>query len=138
MSTDSHPRETTGCADCGAPPRWSAERQLPQVGQTYTCERCGHEVYVYDSGDHGETRRQWRPVTDGLVANLQFYAVVGDWPDAVLADLFRRGLERYEAIDYHAVETEGLTQTAWADKRGVGQAVVSQNVAKAHTKLDDD
>lgn len=132
-----HPREFVGCVECGSgEDTWQKKRRLPQVGQTYECSNCGHEVYVYNAGDPGETIRQWRPVTDGMVTNLQFFAVVEDWPDSAVGGLMREGVERHHAIDYHVVELEGLTQTEWADMRGVDQSSVSENVAKAEAALD--
>lgn len=139
MPLGKHPKEHAQCAGCGsgvAVIEWQKKRSLPQVEQTYECSNCGHEVYVYHQKDRGQDIWQFRPVTDGMVANLQFYELAGDWPDAVLDDYFRRGAERYEAIDYYAVEDEGLTQTEWAKRRGASQQAVSENVAKAREKLD--
>lgn len=133
-----HPREHVGCAECGAGPEtWTEKRRLPQVGQTYACSECGHEVYVYDAGDPGETIRQWRPVLDSMATNLLFFAEVGEWPDSALEDLFKRGLERAEAIDYHMIEREGLSQTEWANRTDRQQPSVSENVAKARAKLSE-
>lgn len=133
-----HPRKFVGCPECGrsAGDAWQKKRKLPQIGQTYECENCGREVYVYDAGDPGETRRQWRRVTDGMVVSLQFFSEVGDWPDSALEDLLKQGLERYQAIDYHMVENEGLSQTEWADRVGKTQQTVSKNVARAKDQLD--
>lgn len=134
-----HPREFVGCSECGksAPGAWEKNRSLPQVGQTYACENCGHEVHVYDAGATGETIEQWRPVTDQMATNLLFFAEVGDYPDSALADLFKQGLERAEAIDYHMVEVEGLSQTEWAEKTDRRQPSVSENVSKAREKLEE-
>jgi predicted RNA-binding Zn-ribbon protein involved in translation (DUF1610 family) len=134
-----HPREFVGCPECGenAPDAWEKKRRLPQVGQTYECRECGHEVHVYDAGDPGETIKQWRPVTDQMATNLLFFAEVGDWPDSALDDLFKQGLERAEAIDYHMVEVEGLSQTEWAEKTERRQPSVSENVSKAREKLEE-
>lgn len=138
MSDRRHPSEHVDCPKCGAGPEtWEKKRRLPQVGQTYECCGCGHEVYVYDAGGQGETIKQWRPVTDSMAINLLFFDVVGDWPDSALEGLFRQGLERMEAIDYQIIEREGLTQTAWADQTDRRQPSVSENVAKAEKKLDD-
>lgn len=138
MAETRHPSEHIGCADCdAAPDTWQTKRRLPQVDQTYACERCGREVYVYDAGDQGETIKQWRPVTDSMATSLLFFAEVGDWPDSALEGLFKQGLERAEAIDYHMVEIEGLSQTEWADRKERGQPSVSENVSKAREKLDE-
>lgn len=133
-----HPREFVGCVECGAESStWTRKRRLPQLGQTYECADCGHEVYVYDAGDGGhESIQQWRPVTDSIATNVQFYDEVGEWPDAALEALFKHGLERAEAIDYHMVEREGLSQSEWGRRRGASQQAVSQNIAKAHAKLE--
>jgi len=132
-----HPREHASCVECGAAPEiWEKKRRLPQVGQTYECSNCVHEVYVYDAGDPGETIKQWRPVTEQMATNLLFFAEVGDWPDSALDDLFKQGLERMEAIDYHIVEVERLSQTEWAEKTKRRQPSVSENVSKAREKLD--
>lgn len=138
MTIKRHPREISPCAGCNSrgEDNWKKCRRLPQIGQTYECVECGHEVYVYDAGGPGETSRHWRPVSPGMVTNLQFFAVVGDWPDSATEDLMKQGVERIEAIDYHVVEREGLTQTEWAEKRDVDQSTVSENVAKAKNKLD--
>lgn len=139
MALDTHPKEVADCAECSspAPVTWNKYRQLPQIGQTYRCSNCGHEVYVYDAGDQGEMFRQWRPVTDSMATNLLFFDEVGAWPDSVLEGLFKQGLERAEAIDYHMVERNGLTQTEWAERRGIAQGSVSENVTKAKEKLND-
>lgn len=137
MSDRRHPREHVDCPECGAgaPGTWTKARRLPQIGQTYTCDECRHEVHVYDAGGPGETIKQWQPVTDAMAVNLLFFNEVGDWPDSALEDLFRQGLERMEAIDYHMVENEGWTQTDWALETGRKQPSVSENVAKAREKL---
>lgn len=131
-----HPKEIHGCRECGADPdTWTKKRRLVQIGQTYECSNCGHEVFVYDAGGHNEIIKKWRPVTDTMATNLLFFEEVGGWPDQVLEDMFKQGLERAEAIDYHMVEVEGLTQTEWARRREIKQASVSENVSKAKWKL---
>lgn len=139
MSGDSrHPREHVGCAECGADSAtWAKKRQLPQVGQTFACSECGREVYVYDAGNPGETLKQWRPVTQSMATNLLFFAEVGDWPDSALADLFKQGLERAEAIDYHMTEIKDLSQNEWARRTDRAQPSVSENVSKAREKLNE-
>jgi len=134
-----HPREFVGCPECGedAPDAWEKKRSLPQVGQTYACENCGHEVHVYDAGGQGETIKQWRPVTDSMATNLLFFAEVGDWPDSACEDLFKHGLERSQAIDYHMVKRKGLSQSEWARRVGKTQQTVSTNVRKAKAILDE-
>lgn len=132
-----HPQEFVECAECHTgPDTWGKNRKLPQVGQTWECSNCGREVYVYDAGDPGETIRQWRPVTDSMAVNLLFFSEVGDWPDSALNDLFKQGLERAEAIDYHMAEVEGLSQTEWAEQTERQQPSVSENVSKAKDKLE--
>jgi hypothetical protein len=132
MSETRHPREFAECADCGAGPKtWERKRSLPQVGQTYECGECGREVYVYDAGGPGETVKQWRPVRDSMAVNLLFFDAVGDWPDSACEDLFKQGLDRAQAIDYHMVEREGLSQSEWARRVGKAQQTVSANVGKA-------
>ena len=51
--------------------------------------------------------------------------------------LVEAGLSPAEAVDYHAVVTEGLTQTEWARRRGIAQSSVSENVSKARRKLEE-
>lgn len=139
MAETRHPREHAGCAECDAgSDTWEKKRRLPQVGQTYECSNCGHEVYVYDAGDPTETILQWRPVTDSMATSLLFFAEVGDWPDSALEPLFKQGLERAEAIDYHIVEKESLSQTDWAEKTERRQPSVSENISKAKRKLSAD
>lgn len=134
-----HPREFVGCPECGAsaPDTWEKKRSLPQVGQTYECENCGREVCVCDAGGPGETIKQWRPVTDGMATNLLFFSEVGDWPDSALEDLFRQGVERSQAIDYHVTEREGLSQSEWARRVGKTQQTVSKNVSRAKKVLGE-
>lgn len=137
MTLQKNPTEYAPCWECDAPPEtWRKMRRLPQIGQTYACSECGQEAYVYNAADPGvEQNLQLRPVTRGMVTNLQFFAVVGDWPDSAVEGLMREGVERPHAIDYHIVECEGLTQTEWADMRGVDQSSVSENVSKARENL---
>ena len=133
-----HPAEFVNCAECGAEAEtWSEKRRLPQVGQTFECSECGHEVHVYDAGDPHETIRQFRPVTQSMATSLLFFDVVGEWPDSELEDLFLAGLERAEAVDYHIVEDEGLSQSEWARKTERSQPSVSENVSKAKRKLSE-
>lgn len=137
MNETRHPREWVACPECGADPEmWQKNRQLPQVGQTFECGHCAHEVYVYDAGGPNETIRQWRPVTDSMAMNLLFFSEAGDWPDSVLEDLLAQGVERIPAIDYHIVEREGLSQSEWARMTERAQPSVSGNVAKAREKAE--
>lgn len=134
-----HPKEHVSCPECDAePPAWARKRQLPQVGQTYECDQCGHEVHVYETGETKghERRRTFRPVTHSMVVSLQFFDEVGDWPDSALEDLFKQGLERAEAIDYYVVEEKGLSQSEWGRRTDRLQSSVSENVSKAKGKLD--
>lgn len=134
-----HPSEHIGCKECGAgAAKWTKQRSLPQIGQTFGCSECGHEVYVYDAGGRGEINRQWRPVTAEMAKNLLFFEEVGDWPDSALTDLFKQGVERAEAIDYEIVERQGLSQSEWAEKTERGQPTVSENVNKAKRTLAAD
>ena len=55
---------------------------------------------------------------------------------AAILELVERGLSPAEAVDYQAVTENGMTQTEWADRRGVAQGTVSENVSKAKAKLD--
>jgi predicted RNA-binding Zn-ribbon protein involved in translation (DUF1610 family) len=137
-NSTTHPREFVDCPNCGAsaPETWQKKRRLPQIGRTYACSECGHEVYAFDAGEPHETIKQFRDVTDSMATNLLFFSEVGDWPDSALEDLFKQGLERMEAIDYHMVEIEGLSQVEWADRTERRQPSVSENVAKARKKLD--
>lgn len=132
-----HPKKSVGCHECGAdaPDTWQQKRRLPQIGQTYVCGNCGQEVYSYDAGDPGEAIMQWRPVTAGMATNLQFLDIVGRYPDDAVEELIKQGLERIEAIDYHIVESEGLTQSEWGSRRGVAQPTVAENIQKAKEKL---
>jgi hypothetical protein len=50
--------------------------------------------------------------------------------------LVAAGASAAEALDYHMVENIGLTQTAWADERGVTQSTVSGNVSAAKQCLE--
>lgn len=52
-----------------------------------------------------------------------------------LIELTRGGCTPAEAVDYYMVEHRGMTQSAWADVRGIGQGSVSENVSKAHERL---
>jgi len=45
--------------------------------------------------------------------------------------LIEAGASPAEAVDYYMVEVEDLTQTAWAEERGVDQSTVSGNVSQA-------
>jgi hypothetical protein len=59
----------------------------------------------------------------------------GDWNE--MAELIGAGLSPAEAVDYYAVEEQGLTQTEWAQTRGLdGHQSVSRNVNKAREKLE--
>lgn len=134
-----HPREHINCTECGAAAAtWTKQRSLPQIGQTFRCSECGHEVYVYDAGDRGQVNKQWRPVTAEMAKNLLFFEEVGDWPDSALTDLFKQGVERAGAIDYEIVERQGLSQSEWAEKTERGQPTVSENVNKAKRTLASD
>lgn len=143
MARGIHPADQhIDCPECNAPARaakWEQKRTLPQIGQTYDCRSCGREVYVYDAADTGhEELLRFRPVTDGMAMNLLFYAEVGDWPDSELEGLFRRGLERAEAIDYYIVEQIGLSQTEWAERTDRAQPSISENISKAKQTIDSE
>lgn len=48
------------------------------------------------------------------------------------------GLTPAEAVDYHAIETDGYSQKEWATKRGLeGHQSVGRNVREARKKLKD-
>lgn len=137
-----HPKEYLGCPECStlrSDPNWEPKRRLPQVGQTYECGDCGHEVYVYDASEppNRGQNKQWRPVGKGMLINLQFWSVCEAWPDGETEDLLKQGLDRMEAIDYHIVEREAVSQVEWAEMTDRAQPTVSENVAKARDKLDD-
>jgi len=71
MTEKRHPREHVGCFECEAgPDTWTRKRTLPQIGQTYECQKCEYEVFVYDAGGKNETIKQWREVTDSMVTHL--------------------------------------------------------------------
>jgi transcriptional regulator len=72
-----------------------------------------------------------------MVVNLLFFSEVGDWPDSKLEDLFKQGVERSQAIDYHIVEREGLSQREWARRVGKTQQTVSTNVRRAKEILNE-
>lgn len=55
--------------------------------------------------------------------------------DYYLSALVEGGCSPAEAMDYHAVEMVGRTQTEWADIRGVGQSTVSDNVNEAKREI---
>lgn len=66
-----HPKEHIGCPDCSAgSDTWTSHRQLPQIGQTYQCDSCNAEVFVYDAGEMNVTRKVWRYVTADMVQSL--------------------------------------------------------------------
>ena len=140
MTPGTHPKEYLGCSEHGSlreDADWEPKRRLPQIGQTYECADCGHEVYVYDATEppnRGENK-QWAPVQTGMLINLQFWSVCEDWPDHATEDLRKRGLERMEAIDYHVVERKDVSQSEWADMTDRTQPTVSTNVSKAQDKL---
>lgn len=132
-----HPKEHVGCAECGADQdTWEQKRRLPQIGPTYECSECGHEVFVYANQGRDGIIRQWRPVTDSMVVNLLFFVEVGDWPNSALEDLLKQGLERAQAIDYHMVEREGLSQIEWARRVGKTQQTVATNIRKGKQFLE--
>jgi len=140
--TGAHPKEYLGCAACGSPRQdtdWEPKRRLPQVGQTFECADCGHEVYVFDATkppNQGQNK-QWEPVRKGMLVNLQFWSICENWPDDETETLIKRGLNRMEAIDYHVVEREGVNQSEWAEMTDRTQPTVSENVAKARDALGE-
>jgi len=69
-----------------------------------------------------------------LPSHYKFELVLDD--SAIDMEYYTRGLVEagaspVEAVDYHMVEIVGMTQTAWADERGVDQSTVSGNVSQA-------
>lgn len=52
MTIAQHPKEREPCPECGGG-SFLAERKVKQIGQTYTCDECGVELFVYDNSDHG-------------------------------------------------------------------------------------
>lgn len=134
-----HPKEWSDCFSCGAAdPDWQPKRSFPQIGQTYECGDCGQEVYRYDiteEPNQGE-RYTFKPVHRGIIIGLRFFEIAEDWPDPVTADLMKQGCDRMEAIDYHIVEREGLSQSEWSRRTDRSQQAVSENVRKAARKLN--
>lgn len=57
-------------------------------------------------------------------------------PDSAIELLVGKGFTPAEVIDYLSVEERGYTQTEWAEIRGISQSSVSENVSKAHEKLE--
>jgi hypothetical protein len=57
--------------------------------------------------------------------------------DYALRAAAEAGLSGGEAYDYLMAEVVGMTQTHWAEKRGIGQGSVSKNVSKAKRKLQN-
>jgi len=49
--------------------------------------------------------------------------------------LIEANMSPAEAVDYYMIELMGMTQTGWAEKRGVDQSTVSGNVNQAKDKL---
>lgn len=52
-----------------------------------------------------------------------------------LTALIKKGCSPAEALDYHMTKERGLSQTEWAEQRGVTDQTVSENIAKAREKL---
>lgn len=50
--------------------------------------------------------------------------------------LIETGASAAEAVDYYMVEVSGLSQTEWANKRGVAQATVSGNISDLKQALN--
>lgn len=94
----------------------------------YALESIAEYVGHYRDNPH-DLRRDWPHVAD-LLADADAQGYQSD-----IDDLLSRGLSPAEAVDYHAVENRGLTQTEWAKRRGVSQEAVSKNVRKAREKL---
>lgn len=77
---------------------------------------------------------------DGLLANAEdrLNAAIEGWSaEEGLTALLDRGLSPAEAVDYYMVERRGLSQSAWARRRDIGQQSVSENVNKAKAKLGE-
>lgn len=55
-----------------------------------------------------------------------------------LADLIDAGCSSAEAVDYLMTHRTPVTQVEWAERRGITQQTVSENVSKARDKLRDD
>lgn len=70
----------------------------------------------------------------GLPSHYSFELTLDD--SAIDMEYYTRGLieagaSPAEAMDYFMVEVEDMTQTAWAEERGVDQSTVSGNVSRA-------
>lgn len=134
-------KRTAPCPNCGAAgaENWSRVDKLPQIGTVYECSECGQLAYLYDTSQP-PTRGEsvvWAPVTQHMRVSLQFFEIVDEWPDTALTDLFKHGLERMQAIDYHIVEREGLSQSEWARLTGRNQSTVSGTIREAKARLAD-
>lgn len=90
--------------------------QLPEQSEHYDVEEIDETLAA------GESRLN--DAIDGLSV------------EAGLIELFDHGLSPAEAVDYYMVEHRGISQTAWAERRGVAQQAVSRNVAAAKDELD--
>lgn len=133
--------ESDPCPNCDATgeDNWTETDQLPQISTVYECESCGEECYVYDNSERGMGHSYtWVSVDDSMLRHLAFIDVTGSPPDVVLGDLYKQGVGRVEAIDYHIVENENVSQTEWAERTRRSQPSVSENVAKAREQLTPD
>lgn len=96
--------------------RTRARREFTQ----YTCEECGatNDTHKSKPGHH-----QFDPACINCGASALRRELVPE-----LSELIAKGVPSTPAADYWAVEIDGQTQTEWAEKRGVKQASVSENI----------
>jgi len=127
------------CPNCRTSGRdnWERADDLAQIGTVYRCQECGQDCHLYDATEPPARGESFaiQPVTQHIRINLQFAELADGWPDDVLTDLYERGLERQAAIDYHAVEREGLSQSEWARRTGRSQSTISEAVRDAKVKI---
>lgn len=142
MTPKQNALDSDDCPSCGVSGRgnWDRAVDLPQIGTVYECENCGQHCHLYDATEPPARDESFvlHPVTQHMRINLQFAELADGWPDDVLTDLYERGLERQEAIDYHAVEREGLSQSEWARRTNRSQSTVSEAVRDAKVKIATD
>lgn len=90
--------------------------RLPEESEHYDPDRIDDQLATAEQRLNAAI--EGRPIDEGLVA------------------LLRAGCSPAEAIDYYAVERRGISQSDWADERGVSQQAVSGNVSKARDILE--
>lgn len=144
-----------GCeAVAGDPPTGDRDDQFYSLGQDWEYEE---QVYLFRVEDAVKracdtSREEWTDDHDTTLSEAiselreaevlpyPYRVEIGIDESAVDADyylsaLVEAGCSAAEAMDYHAVEMVGRTQTEWADIRGVGQSTVSDNVNEAKREI---